>query len=481
MGVENELHIIQGEGHEPWLLGSTPDIFREFVVEKSSDFLHRIFLKPPTPSISGVINVCRNEIVTYSVANDNSASRFCWDIQNGEVVSSNYNGSQVEIQWTLEGNGGATVTEINQYGASSDAYILGVNIFPQPTANAGEDLEICPNESTTLLATGGTVYSWSPTTGLNNPTLANPIATIGVTTTYTVSVSNNYCVDSDDVTVIVENHPSCGNPVNCTAPTGQFADDIGASQATVFWDAVPGAIKYKIEFREVGGTNWTSKATTNTFKKLKPLAAATTYEYKIKSRCPAGWTDYSTLDFFTTESCDKPGNIIVGGITSIQATISWNASVDAIKYKIRHRKVGAANWIKNNTPVTSIDLTDLTSSTDYEYQLKSRCPYGWTGWTDLSGFTTSSSRMVKEDVVEKMEVHIFPNPTQGHFYMDISGAEVESIVVKIFDYTGHLILERQPGEMTTQSHFDLSAQPKGIYFVQVVENRQTVTKRVIVQ
>lgn len=46
---------------------------------------------------------------------------------------------------------------------------------------------ICPGGSTTLNATGADDYSWSPSTGLNNATIASPIASPSVTTTYTVT------------------------------------------------------------------------------------------------------------------------------------------------------------------------------------------------------------------------------------------------------------------------------------------------------
>ncbi|MBK8443327.1 MAG: hypothetical protein IPL35_07915 [Sphingobacteriales bacterium] len=54
-------------------------------------------------------------------------------------------------------------------------------------------------------ASGGTSYSWSPSTGLSNANIANPTATPSSTTTYTVTVSNGTCSDTDQVTVTVNN------------------------------------------------------------------------------------------------------------------------------------------------------------------------------------------------------------------------------------------------------------------------------------
>jgi len=51
-------------------------------------------------------------------------------------------------------------------------------------------------------------YVWSPTTGLSNPNISNPVATVTTTTTYCVTVyDNNGCSEESCVTVNVPPHP----------------------------------------------------------------------------------------------------------------------------------------------------------------------------------------------------------------------------------------------------------------------------------
>ena len=59
---------------------------------------------------------------------------------------------------------------------------------PLPDAVAGPDTTICLGESVQLVSGGGETYVWSPTAGLSDPTIQNPIATPLATTTYTVTV-----------------------------------------------------------------------------------------------------------------------------------------------------------------------------------------------------------------------------------------------------------------------------------------------------
>lgn len=77
------------------------------------------------------------------------------------------------------------------------------------TADAGQDVSICLGGSVQLNATGGASYSWSPTTGLSNPNISNPVASPDGTTTYTVTVNSagGQCEDSDQVVVTVNSLP----------------------------------------------------------------------------------------------------------------------------------------------------------------------------------------------------------------------------------------------------------------------------------
>ncbi len=66
-----------------------------------------------------------------------------------------------------------------------------------------ENSEICTGGSTRLAASGGDSYKWSPSIGLDNPDISNPIASPITTTTYRVVVTNGFCVDSASITVTV--------------------------------------------------------------------------------------------------------------------------------------------------------------------------------------------------------------------------------------------------------------------------------------
>lgn len=69
---------------------------------------------------------------------------------------------------------------------------------------ASADTTIAEGESVQLSATGGSIFYWTPPTGLSDTLVASPTATPDSTITYTVSIyDTNYCETSFDVTVTV--------------------------------------------------------------------------------------------------------------------------------------------------------------------------------------------------------------------------------------------------------------------------------------
>ncbi len=79
-----------------------------------------------------------------------------------------------------------------------------LKIHPNPLADAGTDVTICQGESVQLSGSGATNFQWSPVAGLDDPTIANPLATPMTTTTYTLVIQDDLgCSDTAQVTVEV--------------------------------------------------------------------------------------------------------------------------------------------------------------------------------------------------------------------------------------------------------------------------------------
>ena len=108
---------------------------------------------------------------------------------------------------------------------------IAVNI-DQPSAlvnSAGTNQTICSGESTSIggSVTGGKepyTFTWSPSSGLSSPAVANPVASPSVTTVYSLIVTDaNNCKRTESVTVTVQSCSTSINTVSNSSGAGNFS------------------------------------------------------------------------------------------------------------------------------------------------------------------------------------------------------------------------------------------------------------------
>lgn len=169
-----------------------------------------------TPSDSLIINLIASPIVTASytspppcvgdtawyAVNTTFGSIYNWTTTGGTIV---YGANTDSIGVVFTSNGTYTITLIVDTGVCpSLPFSFTVNVGTAIAAISGNNA-ICDGQSTQLTATGtGTIFAWSPSTGLSSTSVFDPTATPTTTTTYTVVVSNgNSCTASASITITV--------------------------------------------------------------------------------------------------------------------------------------------------------------------------------------------------------------------------------------------------------------------------------------
>ena len=96
----------------------------------------------------------------------------------------------------------------------SDTMVVKIN--PIPVADAGADVTICLGDAVQLNGSGSLFYQWSPSVGLSDPTIPDPMASPNTTTTYILTVTDDFgCSDTASVTVnvTITNPPVVMSPV----------------------------------------------------------------------------------------------------------------------------------------------------------------------------------------------------------------------------------------------------------------------------
>ena len=154
----------------------------------------------------------------------------------------------------------ATVTDGNGCSNSDDILITVNNI---PNINAGNDENICYGTNVQLNATGVGGFVWTPSDGLNDAFIANPIASPLINTSYTVEVTDdNNCRNSDIVNVQVTTVPNIevgdditicdGDSVQLNAITSgltiRWRPSLNLSDSTIInpWAKPNDTVQYKV-------------------------------------------------------------------------------------------------------------------------------------------------------------------------------------------------------------------------------------------
>lgn len=124
---------------------------------------------------------------------------------------------------TTSDNYRVTVTTLNGCVALDAAEVFILN---QGNVSISNDTSISLGYSVPLTATGGSIFTWTPTAGLDDPSSGNPIATPDSTTTYTVTIADfNGCSIQQQVTITVVEDFNIGIP-NLFSPNGDGANDV---------------------------------------------------------------------------------------------------------------------------------------------------------------------------------------------------------------------------------------------------------------
>lgn len=80
-------------------------------------------------------------------------------------------------------------------------------------------------------------------------------------------------------------------------------------------------------------------------------------------------------------------------------------------------------------------------------------------------------------------VHVYPNPTDGRFVVEISGRVEAQTQVRLYDLTGKMLFEERVTDTLAEYHkeFDLSAFAKGVYYLRINFADGVVVKKVAVE
>ncbi len=179
----------------------------------------------------------------------------------------------------------------------------------------------------------------------------------------------------------------------CDTPSDLAVINLGATSATVSWNAGAGTSGLVIKYRKEGqpGTTLTAGCDSDSsIKTLVGLIPNTDYEYQIQATCGNASSSYSGFDTFTTlatGSCGVPSDIVVSNISGSQATATWNAVSDANSYFVQYR-IGSGIWTNQTVYNTTTTLLGLTGCSNYQVRVRAACAANDSNFSSMESFST---------------------------------------------------------------------------------------------
>jgi hypothetical protein len=163
--------------------------------------------------MSAPATICSGSSTTLTATNTSSLTfSFSW---NPSASVSPSTGSPVTASPTVSTNYTVVATDAVSTCTISNTTSITVNPLPTTSTTISSTLTCYGLSSATITASGANTYTWLPAAGLNTTTGNVVIATPSVTTTYTVSGSNNCAVLTSTKTVSVQTVPAA--PSNTVA------------------------------------------------------------------------------------------------------------------------------------------------------------------------------------------------------------------------------------------------------------------------
>ncbi len=450
----------------------------------------------PTVTAPANTTVCAGTSVTLS---GSGAASYTWD-----------NGITNGVAFPATATTTYTVTGTSNGCSNTAQTTLTVN--PLPNVNAGADKTICPGTATSLTATGAVSYSWSG--GITNGTTFTPIAT----TTYVVTGTNaNNCFNTDTVVVNVRYLGIVAiTPVICkgvadtlTAPTGTnyvwkkngnvmagkttrsiyvsvvgnytvtYTDSlcgvktlpvIGLALATPPAKPIISATKLTI----CPNDTTTLYADVVAFKYIWLLNSSTSILSGVTNRnyhiSIPGTYYVKAVDSFGCRSIISGAKVIKAGTIPIPVVTIVNATLGSKKLTCTNS--GTYQWRLNGNNIAGATSNKYIATQTGAYSVRLT---NSTGCVAISPDTTltinyTGPKMNQEALTvmnNQEDIKVYPNPSEGIFYIEAT----EATKAFVTDLQGRKVLE------TTNTHqVDISNNPSGIYFLQLMNEEGMLLK-----
>jgi len=190
--------------------------------------------------------------------------------------------------------------------------------------------------------------------------------------------------------------------------------------------------------------------------------ATTSGDYWVISTSPAGcYASSDTLQFVICDSLFQPA-------------ISQNGHTlftDSTSYDLQ--------WYFNGSPISGEINQFIIANNSGDYSVTAT---SFDGCVYTSPILNVDFTGLGEFVLDPHVLNVYPNPSKGQFTMELSLDKTRTASAQITDATGRVVWTKSDQFSTkSRTSIDLSQQDKGMYFLHLSVNGQSIFKKLVVQ
>jgi len=433
----------------------------------------------PTVSISGASGICTGQNASLTA---NGATTYTWSTGSNSA----------SIVTTPTANTTYTLTGSTPQGCSSFTTQL-VTVQLSLSVSIAGPTTVCYGEPANISGLGGVTYTWN--TGATSSTIAPTLTT---TTTFSLIGASGTCSNTASTTISVTPNPT----VTITGTNAICAN--GTTSLTV-----NGATTY----------TWSSGSTSASVVFSPSATSVYSVVGSYSTGCLNATTQTVTVYTLPVVSISGPSVVCLGDSIALVAnganTYLWNNNATTTTIVITPTTTSTYSAVGTDTngcvglseidsifvnpvPIISIASTATTICVGEGVTLTANGAntYTWTGGINTNSIAVSPSvsttysasgsgtnscvgrntlQIIVSEctnikaIASKTSIKVYPNPNNGEFTIELTNINNSNITIT--NVLGQII-KSQKAELINQ--INLNAIDKGIYFINVMENNQSV-------
>ena len=454
----------------------------------------------PTISSNGSTNLCTGGSINLSAT---GGSSFLWS--TGATTQS----------IIVNQSGSYTCTVTSYCGTNTSVPFVVSNV--SPSMASGQGLTICAENVANLTASGSGQLTWYDAQGIQvavGGTYTTPVLT--TSQTYYVTNTQSY---SDSVNAEPHTNGIGGGGYSSVNQyeifnsyesftlksakvyalnAGNISIELQASDGSILQSAtvsVPsGASRVNLNFAVPLDSNLRLKATSMPSGGLYRNNNSAVYPYEIPglvsiTGCSAGASFYCYFydwEIFTPngtcESASSPIDVIVNG--PLNPIVVGDTICDAGSLTLSASGSGTINWYDSNGLLVGTGNTFITpiltsSQVYYAQAVVGSCSSD----TVAVNAVVNPCAGIVDPLIFLNSFYVFPNPTEGHFQLQINPFVKGRLSFTLTDINGKLLYREAINEIYGQSLVDVDASnlKTGLYFVNLTFDNNTYTKRISIE